>query len=120
MDEVRIKLSALWVALMLIYLLGDVLRMYSGDIKPGEINGEPVGQGTWLGMAIIMLVPIAMVVLSLILPYPASRWANIIIAVVVLIFNIISMPYPSVFDNFLMVVSFAGNALIVWYAWNWV
>jgi hypothetical protein len=36
MEDVQIKLSALWVALMLTYLLGDVLRIFSGDFKAGE------------------------------------------------------------------------------------
>jgi hypothetical protein len=39
MVDVQIKLSALWVALMLTYLLGDVLRIYSGDFKAGEFGG---------------------------------------------------------------------------------
>jgi len=33
MEEVRIILSGLWVSLMLTYLLGDVLRIFSGDFK---------------------------------------------------------------------------------------
>jgi hypothetical protein len=33
MDYIQIKLSALWVALMLTYLLGDVLQIFSGDFK---------------------------------------------------------------------------------------
>jgi len=45
MEGVRIQLSALWVALMLTYLLGDVLRIFSGDFKPGEIGGMQVSQG---------------------------------------------------------------------------
>jgi hypothetical protein len=39
MPEVQIKLSALWVALMLTYLLGDVLRFWSGDATPGAFGG---------------------------------------------------------------------------------
>ena len=39
MPDVQIKLSALWVALMLTYLLGDVLRFWSGDATPGEFGG---------------------------------------------------------------------------------
>jgi len=31
MVDVQIKLSAAWAALMLTYLLGDVLRIFSGD-----------------------------------------------------------------------------------------
>ena len=120
MVDTRIILSALWVALMLTYLLGDVLRIFSGDITPGEIEGVKVTQGMWFGMAVIMLVPIVMVILSVIMPYPLNRWVNIIVAIVVVVFNIIALPYPSAFDNFLIAVSFVFNALTLWYAWNWV
>lgn len=34
MDDIRIVLSFMWVALMLTYLLGDVLRIFSGDATP--------------------------------------------------------------------------------------
>ena len=36
MEDVQIRLSGLWVALMLTYLLGDVLRIFSGDFKAGK------------------------------------------------------------------------------------
>lgn len=36
MEDVRIILSALWVALMLTYLVGDVLRIFAHDFKSGE------------------------------------------------------------------------------------
>jgi hypothetical protein len=120
MEEVRIILSALWVALMLTYLLGDVIRVFAGDVTPGEIEGRKIGQGMWLAMAAIMLVPIAMVVLSLTLAYPAIRWVSIVVSILVVIFNLAGLPYPSAFDNFLIVVSFVFNGLIVWYAWTWV
>jgi len=50
---------------MLTYLLGDVLRLFAGDITPGEIDGVAPTQAVWLGAAVIMMVPIVMVVLSL-------------------------------------------------------
>ena len=40
MEDVRIKLSALWVALMLTYLLGDVLRILSGDFEAAKLGGQ--------------------------------------------------------------------------------
>ena len=40
MAEVRITLSGLWVATMLTYLLGDVLRIFAGDFVAGEIDGR--------------------------------------------------------------------------------
>jgi len=121
MTDTRIVLSGIWVALMLTYLLGDVLRIFSGDMEPGKLQGGvQATQGMWLGIAIIMLVPILMVVLTLIIPYPAIRWINIIAAIIVFLFNLIGLPYKGAYDNFLIVVSYVFNALMIWYAWRWV
>ena len=120
MVDTRIILSGLWVALMLTYLLGDVLRIFAGDFKPGEILGMQPTQVMWLGIAVLMLIPIVMVVLTLTLKYPAIRWANIIVAIFFVVFNLFGLPYPSAYDNFLIIVSFVFNALTVWYAWKWV
>ncbi|MHC4310671.1 MAG: DUF6326 family protein [Planctomycetota bacterium] len=120
MVDTRIILSGLWVALMLIYLLGDVLRIFAGDFKPGEILGTQPTQGMWLFIAVIMLIPIVMVVLNLTLKFPAIRWANIIVAIFFVVFNLLGLPYAGAYDNFLIIVSFVFNAVTVWYAWKWV
>ncbi|HMB25119.1 MAG: DUF6326 family protein [Chloroflexota bacterium] len=121
MLDMRIILSALWVALMLVYLLGDVLRIFSGDFKAGEIRGMQITQKMWLGIAILMVIPIIMVLLALILPQSVNRWTNIVVAVFFFIFNLIGLPtYPSAYDKFLIVVGLVFNVLTVWYAWNWI
>ena len=120
MTDVRVVLAGLWAAVMLTYLLGDVLRLMAGDQTPGEIGGRAVGQGTWLGIALIMLIPIVMVVLSLTLPFPIVAWLNIAVAVLAVVFNLVGLPYPGLYDNFLIAVSFVLNALTVLYAWSWV
>ena len=121
MEEVKIKLSALWVALMLTYLLGDVLRIFSGDFKAGEIGGMQVTQGLYLGMAVLMVIPVVMVFLCLTLKYPVNRWANIIVPIIFFIFNLIGLPtYPSAYDKFLIIVGLVFNVLTIWYAWKWV
>ncbi len=113
-------LAASWVALMLTYLLGDVLRIYSGDFKAGEIGGMKITQNQWLGIAILMVIPIVMVFLSLTLNYPVNRWTNIIAAIIFLGFNLIGLPtYPSAYDKFLIIVGLVFNVLTVWYAWQW-
>jgi hypothetical protein len=117
--DVRIILSALWVALMLIYLLGDVLRIFAGDMTPGEMGGVKATQGMFLGAAVVMLVPIVMVVLSLTLPYPAIRWVSIVVAVLAVVFNLAGLPYDGMYDNFLIAVGFIFNGLVIWYAWTW-
>jgi hypothetical protein len=119
MASVRIILSGLWVAVMLTYLLGDVLRLFAGDVTPGEMQGRQVTQGMWLGIAVIMLIPIVMVVLSLTVPYSAIRWLTIVVSVLVVVFNLLGLPYAGLYDNFLIVVSVVFNALVVWYAWTW-
>ena len=120
MLETRIILAGLWVAIMLTYLLGDVLRIFAGDFKTGEMQGTPVTQSMWLLIALMMMVPIIMLVLNLLLPQPPLRWINIIISIVVVIFNLLALPYDGAYDNFLIFVSILFNGLIVWYAWNWV
>ena len=121
MSETRIILSGAWVALMLTYLLGDVLRVFSGDFTAGEIMGMQPSQAIWLVAAVFMLIPIVMVVLSLTLVYPAIRWVTIIAAIILFIFNLIGLPtYPSVYDKFLILVGLVLNAITVWYAWKWV
>ena len=121
MQDVQIILSGLWVALMLTYLLGDVLRIFAGDFKAGEIEGQKMTQKALIGIAIFMLIPIIMLLLSLTLPFPANRWVNIIMAIGLFVFNLIGLPtYPGAYDKFLIVVGLGLNALTVWYAWTWV
>jgi len=120
MEDVKIILSATWVALMLTYLLGDVLRIYAGDFKPGEIAGRKITQNLLLGIAVLMTIPILMVFLSLTLNYPVNRWANIIAAIVFFGFNLLGLPtYRSNYDRFLILVGLGFNALTIWYAWQW-
>ena len=122
MLDTRIILSGLWVATMLTYLWGDVLSIFAGDFEAGKLLGvDQPTQGMWLFIAIIMLVPIVMVVLSLTLKYPAIRWVNIIVAILVVVFNLFGLPgYPGAYEKFLIIVSFVFNAMTVWYAWKWV
>ena len=120
MEDTRIILSGFWVALMLTYLLGDVMRIFAGDFEPGKVAGMEGSQWMWMLMAAIMLLPIAMVVLTLTLKYPAVRWVTIGVAVFQILFNIAGLPYQGMYDNFLIGVSFVIDGLIIWQVWKWV
>jgi Family of unknown function (DUF6326) len=121
MEAVQIKLSATWVALMLTYLLGDVLRIYAGDFKRGEIGGVQVTPAMWVGIAVLMVIPIVMVILSVTLGHTPNRWVNIGVAAFFFLFNLVGLPtYPGAYDKLLIVVGLGINALTVWYAWRWV
>ncbi|MFX1277774.1 MAG: DUF6326 family protein [Promethearchaeota archaeon] len=118
MNDVKIILSFIWIATMLCYLLGDVLRIFAGDFKPGEIDGKPMTQSMTFGIAIIMVVPIIMVILSLILEFPVNSWVNIIVAIVFFVFNLVGIKSYKAYDVFLLIVSFVFNTLIVLCAWT--
>lgn len=116
MEDIKIIFSILWIACMLTYLLGDVLRIIAGDFTPGEIDGKKLNQKMWFGMAVIMVIPIVMVVLSVILPHPANSIVNIIIASIFILFNLAGIKGYKVPDVFLLCVSFVFNALTIYYA----
>jgi hypothetical protein len=118
-EGVRIILAGGWVAMMLTYLLGDVLRVFAGSFTPGEMAGRTASEWMWVAAAAVLAIPILMVVLSLIVPYPAIRWVSIAVAIFMVLFNLIGLPYPTLVDNVLIVFSFLFNVLIVWYAWMW-
>lgn len=119
MLDTRLILSGSWITIMLLYLMGDVLRLYSGDAA--RLSGsQPSNPTQWLLAALIMLIPIVMVFLSLILPYSINRWANILIAIGLALFVLLDLrSYPSAYDKLLLIVSVIFNAVTVFYASNW-
>ncbi|MFX0059394.1 MAG: DUF6326 family protein [Candidatus Hodarchaeota archaeon] len=116
MEDLNIILAFIWVATMLIYLLGDVLRIFAGDFKPGEVEGKSVSHKMYFGIAIIMVIPIVMVVLSVILEFPVNSWVNIIVAIFFFGFNLIGIKGYKAYDIFLLIVSFIFNLLTILYA----
>jgi len=121
MEDVRVVLSASCIALMLTYLWGDVLRIYSGDCKAGEFGGRKISRNQWMGVAVFMIVPVIMILASLALSYGVDRWANVTVAVVFFGLKMIGLPsYHSSYDKFLIIIGLGFNALTVWYAWQWI
>ena len=122
--NVKMKLSALWAALMLLYIYADHFSLFRmGQIEEmisGRIGPFPVTQGSLLAFSILMMIPAVMVFLSLTLKPTASRWANIILGVLYTFVNISNLigetwVYYIVFG----VVEIVLTLLIVWYAWKW-
>lgn len=122
--NVKLKLSALWAALMLLYIYADHFSLFrTGQIEEmisGRIGPFPVTQGSLLAFSILMMIPAVMVFLSLALKPPVSRWANIVLGVLYTFVNISNLigetwVYYIVFGVVEIVLTF----LIVWYAWNW-
>ena len=127
--NVKIKLSALWVALMFFYLYADILSYYTPghieDVISGEVVGIQINQVFLLGAAILMAIPAVMVFLSLTLKAKANRWANIILGIfhAGVLLTTMFLPVETVetwiYQIFYIIVEAVFIALIVRYAWKW-
>jgi hypothetical protein len=122
--DVKIKISALWVSVMLCYIYGDYFGLYQPKKLQGMLEGQmvplgPTTQGVLLGTSVMMAIPGVMVFLSLALKPHLNRWVNIILGVIYTLIVLITMPGAWVFYIFLGSVDVVLTALIVWYAWNW-
>ena len=122
--NVKMKLSALWVALMLIYIYADILSLFkTGAIEKmmqGFMGPFPVTQGSLLSAAILMSIPAVMVFLSLTLKSKVNRWTNIILGVLYTFVNIGNVIGETwVFYISFVVVEIALTLLIIGFAWKW-
>lgn len=117
MQEMKTKLSALWLFAMLTYTYGDVVTLMD-PIKHGTIQ---LTEGFLLGGSIFMMIPITMVLLSRILKYRASRLASIIAGTIMTISLTLTLfvAVPTIYYVFFTIIEIVCTALIVWYAWKW-
>ncbi|MDQ3004687.1 MAG: DUF6326 family protein [Chloroflexota bacterium] len=122
--NVKLKLSALWVAMMLLYIYADILSLFRpGQIEEmidGRMGPLPVTQVSLLGASILMIIPAVMVFLSLTLKPKVNRWANILIGVLYTLVNISNLIGETwayyIFFGFVEIVL---ALLIVWQASKW-
>jgi hypothetical protein len=119
MDPTRIVLAACWVSLMLIYLLGDVLRIFAGHFTPGRIAGREAAGWMWTVAALVMLLPIVMILVSLLVPATPLVWITVIVAAFLVLFNLSGLPYEGFYDNMLIVVGILLNGVTIWQALAW-
>jgi uncharacterized protein DUF6326 len=128
MEEVKInvkmKLSALWVAMMLLYIYADILSLFRPgqieEMREGLMGPFPVTQASLLVASLLMIIPAVMVFLSLTLKPKVARWANIaagILYTVVNSSNLIGETWA--YYLFFGIVEIVLTLLIVWYAWTW-
>jgi len=123
--NVKLKLSAIWVTLMLFYIYADILGFYTPgtieNVVSGEIGCVQITAGFLLVMAIWMAVPSVMVFLSLALKAKVNRWVNIVAAIVSML--VLGATFFagefSVRYTFQAVVEGVLMVLILWYAWKW-
>lgn len=118
--DTKVLLSTLWVVVMINMLKADILSLYI----PGTIDelvkfaGETPITQMMLGGAIMMEISIVMIILSRVLNYSANRWANIIAAMITIMFVIGG---GSLYPHYIFIVTVEVICLflIIWNAWKW-
>ena len=121
--HVKLKLSALWAALMFCYVYGDYFGLYVPGKLQGMLEGNgpigPVSQATLVATSILLAIPGVMVFLSLVLPPRFNRWLNIVLGVFYIAIVLVTMPGAWDFYILLGCIEIVLTALIVRYAWRW-
>lgn len=121
MNPTKTKLSTLWIVVLFNIIFADII----GFMNPGDLEkiiagdvGIEITQQLLLVFAIIIEIPIAMIFLSRILRYQLNRIANIIAAIITIIFVIGGG------DTYLSYIFFASVEVvcllyIIVIAWKW-
>lgn len=124
-DYMKVKLSFLWIFVMFNYVYADIFTLMDSsvlvDILSGTVGGIELTQGFLLGAAVMMEIPIAMIILSLVLKYKVNRWANILAGgfKTIVVFLTMFVGVPTLYYVFFGTIEIFFTSLIVWYAWNW-
>ena len=121
--NVRIKLSALWVVLMLLYIYPDILTiMQPGHIQQimaGELDGNKITQTLLLAGTISMSISSIMVFLCLVLKPQINRWVNMLLGIGYI--GMVAAYLPGNWAYYLCnsCLEIIVSLLIVWHAWTW-
>ena len=122
-SEARNRLSWLWVFVGLSMLFADVFSFMSpgflGQVMDGQAGGLAITPLFLLIAAIVTAIPIAMVVLSQMLPRRWARWANVVvgIATVAYVWGAGALDLP----HYIFFASLESLAClyVAWSAWRW-
>jgi uncharacterized protein DUF6326 len=126
MQDRKTVLATVWIFLTANYIYCDVLaHMEPATIKEiitGTIGSIQVTQSFLLSAAIMMEIPFAMIILARVLPYRASRWANISAGVIMAVIQVGTMGIgtaPTLYYLFYSAIEIASALFVAWYAWTW-
>lgn len=123
--NIRIKLSALWTAVMFCYIYGDYFDLYVPKKVQGLLDGQnnldtPMKLFT---ATFILIIPALMIFLSLVLSPKLTKWLNIGIGIFFTIFTFLvgisSISEWRIFYVFLSFLESIITLVIVVHAWKW-
>ena len=112
--NVRIVLASLWISHFLLWSFGDMFSIL-------QETTEPLTDPIFLIIApTTAIIQALMIISSLKGKAKYIRWANIIVSIVFLVFNIGYLADNSELWNYLLgTVCIIFNIMIMWHAWKW-
>lgn len=122
--NVKLKLAAMWVSFMFLYIYVDYFHLYMPNkieaILKGKVFVFEITQGFIFTALSLATIPILMIFLSVVLAARANRLTNMIVATVLIpymLFNLAGEAWiHMIFAAALEVVLLC---LIIRYAWKW-
>lgn len=121
--HVKLKLSALWAAVMFCYVYGDYFGLYVPGQLKGMLEGHgpigPTNQGSLVITSLLLAIPGIMVFLSVVLPPRLNRWLNILLGALYTVVVLVTIPGSWTFYIVLSTLEMALTATVVGYAWRW-
>jgi hypothetical protein len=117
MQDVKVRLSMLWVFLMFNYLYADVMALFDSSVARDTMTVPAL-----LAASFLMEIPMAMVLLSRTLSVRPNRWANGIagaLMATVAVSTLLFVGPPTLYYVFFGAVEIPCLLFIVWTAWRW-
>ena len=122
--NVRIKISALWTAMLFVFVYVDLFSLYRPDVRAdleaGEISGFTINQSFLLFTTAYVAIPALMVFGTLVLRPRISRIANIALSILYAV-TIVGGAIGEWNYYYLLgsALEVALLAAIAFYAWTW-
>ena len=120
--NVKLKISALWIAVMFCYVYGDYIEIYVPGVIADAmaVKSSIETQLEFFAVALLMAIPSVMIFFTLVVKPNVNRWLNIILSTLYIIMLIATnLTETWVFYLFLTAIEILISVAIVWYAWNW-
>ena len=120
--DMRAKLSALWIFLLINMIYADILSFSLADtvrdILAGNAGGITITPEFMLLAAVMTEIPMVMVIASRLLNYRLNRWANILGGLFTIVY-VIGLGSLTPHYIFIASIEVLCAAWIVWLAWQW-